>query len=212
MQTKKHFLSFSALLLFFILAVASSQQNKIHYQAFNYYNKVELDESRNYLVKMDGTIIYSNNIIWKTTLFKDKVILDNVNISIAEVRGFKFREKYYGKLNNTFIPRIIHGKINVYVKIDEESVTETDDHGFHTSKHFSNTRHYAQRGEDGPMILLANEKVVMDFVKDCPASLHMVDKGYSQLRKGHRKDFNYMNKVFDIYNNGCNSDSDSDSL
>lgn len=206
--SKNHSLAFFALISFSILAVSCVQQNHIHYGAFNYNNRVEDELTKSFIIKQDGTKVYGKNASWSKGLFKSHVYLDGVKYLSEEVKGFQKNGTYYGRMDRDYFKRIIHGKINIYVFIDEQNVLETDDHGFHSTHHYSNTKHYAQRGEDGPMIYLANRDVMFDLVKDCPLSVSMLGpKGYKQLRKGRRHDINYANRIFEIYNNDCKEDS-----
>ena len=205
---QKQSLAFYVLISFSILAVSCVQQNHIHYTAFNYGNKVEDEPNKSFIIMHDGSKVYGKNASFGYSFFKPRVYLDGEKFAPGEVEAFQDNGTYYKRLDNTFIRRIIHGKINVYVYIDEERVLVTDTHGKVSSQHYSGTKHYAQRGEDGPLIYLSNRDVMLDLVKDCPISVSMIGpKGYKQLRKGRRHDINYANRIFDIYNNDCKEDS-----
>ena len=135
-----------------------------------------------------------------------KLSLDGVKYPLFEVKAYKNRGTYYIRLDSGFIKRIIHGKINVYVLFDEET-GYVGYHGVTVKTHYSFSKHYAQRGENGPLILLANREVLVDLVKDCPLSVSMIgDEGYEQLKKGNKDDPDYLNNICNIYNNGCKAD------
>ncbi len=126
MKNQKHLLSGFALLIFTVFALAS-RVNKIHYGAFNYSNPVEDPaETRNYLLMDDGTKIYGDKISWKSGLiFKDQIKIDDQKYKIKEVRGYQQKGVFYGRLKSTYIKRIVHGKINVYVEFTDVTTTST---------------------------------------------------------------------------------------
>lgn len=201
---KKQLLSFTVLLVFIFLALASTV-NKIHVNAFNYGNKVEEpSEKGNYLVKTDSTKIYGDKIGWKSgALVKDQVKIDDQSLGFSEVRGYMKDNVYYGKKGNEFIQRIVHGKINVYVQFTLVTSTSTNSRGAMSTRTYTRTDHYAQVGEDGEMIGLAGQKQIKQVVSDCPLAVSMADISDSEMRKAIKKDRNYLNSIFDVYNNGC---------
>jgi len=50
---------------------------------------------------------------------------------------------------------------------------------------------------------MAGRKVIQKAVADCPAALEMASRSYRQVRRELRKNPNYLNNIFDVYNNGC---------
>src|SRR3974390_1506709 len=96
----KHLASVCVLIAFTIFAV-SSRVNKIHYGAFNYYNKVE-DQSANYLEKNDGSRIYGDKITWKSGLFGNSIKIDEQKFKLAEVRGYLQNGTFYGRLGKDY--------------------------------------------------------------------------------------------------------------
>ena len=193
------------LILFFVLAVSCST-NKINYGSFDYYNKVEDDNTTTYIIKNDGTKVYGNNISIVNFDINHQVSLDGIKYPLFEVKAYKNKGTYYIRLDNRYIKRIVHGKINVYVHFDEE-YGHAGYYGLTVKTHYSYSKHYAQRGENGPLILLANREVLVDLVKDCPLSISMIgSEGYGQLRKGNKDDPDYLNHIFNVYNNGCKED------
>ena len=204
LSTKKNLLSFCAVIAFVILALAS-KVNQIHYGAFNYSNRVEdRTENKNYLVKNDGTKIYGESISWKTGLLvKDQIKIDDQKFKISEILGYRNGDTYYGRLGKEYIKRIVHGKVNVYVQFTDVTTTSTDRNGFTRTRSYTRTDQYAQRGDDSKMTPLADQKDIKAMVSDCPIAFQMADIKNSAMRKAIKKDPNYLNKIFDIYNNDC---------
>jgi hypothetical protein len=152
----------------------------------------------------DGTKIYGEKIIWKTGIFvKDQIKIDDQKFKIPEVRGYQTGGVYYARLRNDFIKRIVHGKINVYVQFSEVTTTSTDHSGFTHTSHYTRTDQFAQKGEDGPMIQIASQEDIKKWVSDCPLSVEMCEKSNRQMRKAIKQNRNYLNEIFEIYNNDC---------
>jgi hypothetical protein len=63
--------------------------------------------------------------------------------------------------------------------------------------------HYAQVGEGAPLEAISGQKPIIKLVQDCPLALELADKSDKQIRKAIRSDRNYLNHIFEIYNNGC---------
>lgn len=207
---KKHLLSLCVLAFFAILAV-SSRVNKIHYGAFNYHNRVE-EQSGNYLLMNNGQKVYGDKIGWKSGLLvKDQIRIDDQKFKISEVRGYLDKGVFYGRLKNDYIQRIVHGKINVYVQFTQVTSTSTDHGGFSHTSTYTRTDHYAQMGETGPLNVFGSQKDIKQLVDGCPLAVEMADKSSHQIRKAIRKDRNYLNEIFEVYNNGCKPVADRDS-
>lgn len=205
MQKTKHLLSICAVVLFAILAL-SSKVNKIHYGAFNYSNNVEdKSETGNYIVKNDNTKIYGKKISWKAGLLsKEQIQIDDQKFKISEIKGYHQGENYYSRLGKgDYIRRIVHGKINIYVMFTDVSTTTTDRNGFSRTRNYTRTDQYSQKGEDGQLIGMANQDDMKKLVSDCPAAVQMLELSNKKMRKAIRKDPNYLNSVFEMYNNGC---------
>jgi hypothetical protein len=206
----KFLLPFYSLILIVTLLI-SCDPNRIHYGVFNYYNKVEDDNTTSYIIKNDGRKVYGNYVSWGNADIHKQVVLDGVKYPPSEVKAFKNKGIYYIRFDSGYIKRFIHGKINVYVHFDERYINNNvglNNRNIHFKTHDSHSRHYAQIGEDGPLIFIVNRDVLVDLVKDCPLSVSMIgDDGYDKLMDGHRKDIDYMNNIFNIYNNGCKEDT-----
>ncbi|MBL7751464.1 MAG: hypothetical protein JNN29_08765 [Chitinophagaceae bacterium] len=200
----KHLLSLLAVGFFVFLALAS-KVNKIHYGAFNYKNAVEeKSEKGDYLDLTNGTRVYGKNIQWKSGLLvKDVVKIDDQSFKFGEVKGLRMGDTYYGRLGKTFIQRIVHGKINVYVHMYQVTTTSTSSAGFVRTSSYTRTDHYAQKGEDGPLEVFAGQKDIKRLVADCPIAVQMADIGNGKMRKSIRKNRDYLNQIFEIYNNDC---------
>jgi hypothetical protein len=168
-------------------------------------NRVEdRSENKNYLVKNDGTKIYGESISWKTGLLvKDQIKIDDQKFKITEIMGYRTGDAYYGRLGKEYIKRIVRGKLNVYVQFTQVTTTSTDRNGFSHTRSYTRTDQYGQRGEDGKMVPLAGQKDIKELVSDCPLAVQMADVKNSAMRKAIKKDPNYLNRIFDIYNNDC---------
>jgi len=202
--SKKNILSCCAVIVFACLAL-SSKVNKIHYGAFNYENRVEdPSETRTFLLMENGTKVYGEKVVWKSgILVKDQIRIDDQKFKIPEVRGYQVNGIFYGRLGNNYIKRIVHGAINVYVLFTDVTETSTDHSGFTHTHTYTRTDQYAQKGEDGPMIAIGGQDDIKKLVADCPISVEMCNKSNSQIRKAIKKNRNYLNNIFDVYNNGC---------
>ena len=202
-KLKQHLVTLATALLF-ILFAAASKVNKIHYGAFHYDNMVEDNASGNYLVKNDGEKIPGGKISWKSGLLvKDQIKIDDQKFKISEIRGYREGSQYWGRLKNVFIKRIVHGKINVYVQFKEESSTYTDGAGNTHTRNYTASYQYSQIGEDGPMEPLAGQGDIKKLVADCPIALEMASLSNGKMRRAIKKNRNYLNDIFDVYNNGC---------
>jgi len=201
---KAHVLSGLALVLFSILAV-SSTVNKIHLGAFNYSNAVESSaDTGTYLLTNDGTKIYGSRIEYTFGLLAKKQIkIDDQKFKSAEIKGYHTNGAYFGRLGNEYIRRIVHGKINVYVKFTQVSSTSSDHFGNTYNHDYTRTDHYAQKGEDGELLEIAGQSDIKRLLSDCPAAVAMADISNAQMRKEIRKNPNYLNRIFDLYNNDC---------
>jgi hypothetical protein len=203
-MNRKNLLSLCCVSFFILLALASTT-NKISYGAFNYGNRVEdMSEKSNYLEKNDGSRVYGEKIKWKSGLLvKDQIQIDGEKFPITEIRGYRQDDSYFGRYKNEYVHRIVHGKINVYVLISQVTTTSTDHNGFtHTSSRTVAT-HYSQRGEDGPMVVFTGKDDIKELVRGCPLAVEMASITNKQLRKAIRKDRNYLNSIFEVYNNDC---------
>jgi len=200
----RNLLSFAVVILFVFLGLASAV-NKMHYGAFNYNNKVEeKSDEGNCLIKNDGTKIYGRKIDWQSGLIvKDQIKIDDQKFKISEVRGYRDGDKYFGRKGNKYIKRIVHGKVNVYVDFTEVSSTSTDSQGRMRTRNYTRTDQYGQIGEDGKLVVLAGQKEIKELLSDCPLAVEMASLSNSQMRKALKKDPNYLNSIFDVYNNNC---------
>lgn len=210
--TKKHLLSICCLLVFGLLAV-SSKVNKIHMGAFNYGNRVEDPrETRNYLLLNDGTKIYGDKVKWQSgLLLKDRISIDDQKYKIPEVRGYFSNGTFYGRLKGDYIKRIVHGKLSVYVQFSMVTTTSTDHSGFtHTSTR-EVAYHYYQRGEDGVLTGLGGQEDIKQAVAGCQLAVDMASLSNRQMRKAIKRNRNYLNNIFETYNNDCQALDDNES-
>ncbi|MGC4096123.1 MAG: hypothetical protein QM706_03315 [Nitrospira sp.] len=201
----KNGLSLLVIVAFTLLGLAS-KVNKIHVGAFEYNNPNETDlEKGNYLVKNDGTKVFGDKIKWKSGLFvKDRIGIDDQQFKISEIRGYKNENTYYGRLDNEYIKRIVHGsKLNVYVVFSTGTYMTTDSRGFSRTHTYERATHYAQRGEDGEMTVFAGQHDIKKLVADCPLAVQMASLSDRKMRRAIRKDRHYLNSIFETYNNDC---------
>lgn len=199
-----HLYSFCCLAAFTFFALAS-KVNKIHLGAFNYQNKVEdVSDTRNYLLMNDDSKVYGEKISWKSGLLvKDQIKIDDQKFKILEVKGYQRDRVFYGRLKNDYIQRIVRGKINVYVQFTQVTTTTTDGSGFTHMNTYTRTDHYSQRGDNGPMVVFGSQKDIQELVAGCPLAEEMAAKSNHQIRKSVRSNRNYLNDIFEIYNNDC---------
>lgn len=201
---KKHLLSLLVLVGFIFLAVASTT-SKIHYTAFNNEKQVEEKSIEgNYILMEDGSRIHGKKVTWKSgILAKDQVKIDDEKFPMRDVKGYMTNNIFYIKKGNEFIKRIVHGKINIYVQYTQVSRSSTDRNGFTHNHSYTRTDHYSQAGDNGQLIGIGGQEDIVRLVSDCPIAVEMADISNSKLRKAIKKDLNYMNRIFEIYNNDC---------
>ena len=198
---RKHFLSLAIIVAFIFLA-SSSAVNKLHMGAFNYNNKVEDTANEgNYLLLNNGNIIKGEKIGWQSGLLSNhKIKIDNQKFASKEVRGYRKGDEYFARLGDEYIQRIVHGpKINVYVQFTD--VTSQSTTG--SSRTYTRTDYYAQKGEDGPLVAFGSQKKIKELVADCPLAVEMADKSDKEIRHAIKKNRNYLNSIFEVYNNNC---------
>lgn len=201
-RSKKHWLSVLTLLVFVVFALAS-KSSKVSRETFGYTDtREDVSTKGNYIVMEDGTKVYGNSISWKSGLIvKDVVTIDKKQYKISDVKGIMLGASYYTKFHKEYLQRLVHGKINVYVKHEEHVSTSTiNGHIYYDSK--TGTEYYYQIGEDGDLKKF-NRGDIQGLLKDCPTAAAMADISKKQLNKALEEDPNYMNKVFHIYNSGC---------
>jgi len=201
---KKQLLSLLVVAVFGLLALAS-KVNKIHYGAFNYDNRIEEPSPQgNYLDLADGTRMYGKKVSWKSGLLvKDGVKIDDHKYKMNEVLGYYADGVYYTRQGNEYIKRIVRGKINIYVKFTEVTSTTTDARGFTRSRTYTRTDHYAQKGNDPKLLPVAGQSDMKALVADCPEAVAMADLSNRQMRRTIKKNRNYLNSIFEVYNRGC---------
>jgi hypothetical protein len=203
-HTVKNFYSFIVIIFFMILAAGSAQVNKIHCGAFSTTPSGEDLTGDNYVLMNDGTKVFGDRVTWKAGLIvKDQIKIGDQAFKIKETQGYFANGIYYTQLGSTYAKRIIHGKINVYYTENLVTSTSTDGQGRMRTSNRTVCTHYAQRGDNGAIVPIADQGDIKEFVKDCPASLAMIDKKDKEIRRSIKKDHFYMNQIFVTYNNGC---------
>lgn len=192
--------------LFILIAAGSAKVNKIHCGAFSYAPSAEeRSEKRNYVEMHDGTKVFGDDVSWKTGfLVKDQIRIDDQKFPIKDTRGYFSKGTYHIRFGSSYAKRIVHGKkLNVYYKEELITTTTTSPNGGVRTSTRVACFHYVQVGEKGELTPIANQKDIMEFVKDCPTSVEMIDKKNKAIRRSIRKDRLYLNNIFNIYNNDC---------
>jgi hypothetical protein len=195
-------LIFLLTLLVFLMLTISCNVYKFHCGSFNAEDlKEEIENSRNFILKNDGTKVYGDKITYKYgLLLKKEITIDKQIFNSAEVRGYQAKGVYYGRIGGKFVKRIIHGKLNVYV--EESMSNKYYAEKFTTS--YIQCLHYVQKGETGDLVMITSQKDIMQFVGDCQKAVEMTNLNAGKIRKAIKKDYNYLNKIFENYNaNDC---------
>lgn len=189
-------LYFPALIFLLVCSVSCSNVNYLHLGAFKAKDIVEdTTDTRNFVVKNDGTKIYGDKISWKSgLLLKNEISIDGQLFKMSEIRAYRGNNIFYHRMGSEYIRRIIRGKINVYIKY---SMSNFD------GQPYTRTDHYFQKGENEVLHTLSNKKEIQELVAGCSMASEMLDVSYGKLRKEIKKDKRYLNTVFEIYNNGC---------
>ena len=200
----KSLLSVLAIAAFALLAFASTV-NKIHLNAFKYDNAIEDPSPQgNYLEMADGSRLFGTKIKQTGGLFsKAKIKIDEESYPTLDVKGYREGNSYYIRLGKAaFIKRIVRGRINVYVHIYQTTSTYVSQGRTYTSNN-TRTDHYAERDNSGQLTVIAGQREIQELVRDCPKALEMASLSDRELRRAIKKDRNYMNSIFEVYNNGC---------
>jgi len=195
MKFTKQTLSVLAIAAFFLMAVASTTV-KIQTNQFSSKTAPEDKVESTYLVLNDGSHVTGKKITWTAgVILKDQIKIDNQKFKFAEVRGYMQNGIYRKRSGSDFLDRLVHGKINIYRDISH--ITTTSGH--------SNTPfiHYMQRGENGPLIIIANKKNIKEAVSDCPLSLELASLSDREMKKALKSNGRYLNEIFEVYNNDC---------
>ncbi len=198
---QNHPLTLAIIVSFFILASGCSS-NSLQIGSINYFNKVEDKTNEgNYLELNNGTKIKGDTITWKAGSFvKDEIKIDNQSLAVKEVKGYRKEDDYYIRIKKEYIKRIVHGtKINIYMM----SFNKEYSNGNGGTSVVTKTNFYSQKGDDSPLEVFHKLKSIRRLVADCPVAIKMLDKRNWKIRKAMRKNGNYLNSVFDVYNNNC---------
>lgn len=131
--------------------------------------------------------------------------MDGQTFKIKETRGYYRNGNYYGNVGGVYAQRIVEGKLNVYYTTGSVTVSSTNSRtGATTFRERQVCTHYVQVGDSGPVKVIASQKDILEYVKDCPMAAEMIDKKNKAIRKAIRSNRNYLNEIFITYNNGCN--------
>jgi hypothetical protein len=190
-------------LLAFLMLAVSCNVYKLHCGAFN--TNVSLEDSengKNFILKNDGTKVYGDKINYQYGLIlKEEITIDRQIFKSREVRGYQAKGVYYVRIGGKFIKRVIHGKLNVYV---EELMSMKFNATKNITLPYIQCLHYVQKGEIGELVMITSQKDIMQFVGDCQKAVEMINLSPAKIRKAIKKDYNYLNKIFESYNaNDC---------
>lgn len=160
----------------------------------------EKSEQGNYLLKNDDSKIYGKKIKGLYGLVvKDYISIDGQKFKPSEIKGYREGKFYYARLKSAYIKRVVHGAINVY--IHQENHMQTSG-ATNMSRNVIRIYQYYQNGDNGELILFG-DKDIKEIVKGCPKAESLADKSAGELRKAIRKNPNYINEIFEVYNKDC---------
>lgn len=198
-----HFFSFIIATIFLVVAAGSAKVNKIHCGAFSRQSTGEENIDGGYVLLNDGSKIHGDKVKWKSGLLvKDQIKIGDEKFAIKETKGYFLNGSYYTRLGNNYVRRIIHGKLNVYYTEEMRTNTSYVNGQMRTTNRMVCT-HYVQVGDNGGLNIIANQRDILQYVKDCPKSVEMIDKKDKQIRRSIRKNRFYLNQIFVTYNNNC---------
>ncbi|HEX2627404.1 MAG TPA: hypothetical protein VHM26_00280 [Chitinophagaceae bacterium] len=206
MKKNKRSLSLIVIASFALFALISCKGGQLTYASFTHSSPdAGGSDSSNYVIKKDGTKIFGKELAHRRTtgvLGSSSAILDGKKYVSPELRGFKLPGEYYGSVKGGgFGRRIIHGKLNVYTIVTAKSM-KTGAYGL-SSYNYNVTQYFYQRGEDGEIREFKKYSEIKDLVSDCPLAVSMLEKGKKEIKHAIKADNNYLNRVFEIYNNDC---------
>lgn len=118
------------------------------------------------------------------------LIVNSADYKVKDIKSYQYKGEYRTTFKNSFITRIIKGKINVYRQVIN--------HGYNMSGGYnagSATHHYLQKGENSK-IEYFDIKTLEEMVKDNPKALDWV-KQYKGLKK---KNDTYLDNAISVYN------------
>jgi hypothetical protein len=203
-HTKRaHLFSILTAIAFLFFAAGSAKVDKIHCGAFSALPLGESKAETNYVEMNDGSIITGDKITWKSgIILKDQIKINDQKIAIKETRGYYSNGSYFGRLGKSYVKRIVHGKLNVYLRQEYITTTETVNGQMRTRTRLD-CDVYVQVGDNGDIRQIGDQKDIREYVKECPTALALIDKKDKEIRRSIRKNPSYLNEIFMIYNNGC---------
>lgn len=195
-----------AVAFFLLIAAGSARVNKLHCGAMSQSSTGETHKNGMYLILKDGTEIEGDRITWKAGLLsKEQIKIDDQKFAIKETRGYYSNGTYYGRVGRgDYAERIVHGaRLNVYFTKEWVTSTSTSRTGMMRTSQRLVCTHYVQRGEEGELEAIANQKDILKYVGDCKIAAEMIDKKDKEIRRSIRKNSMYLNNIFIVYNNDC---------
>lgn len=159
-------------------------------------------DTRNYILKKDGTKIYGEKVSIDFHLLRKHIIMiDNQSVKLSETRGYRMKNVFYGYAGvNSFFQRIAHGRLNMY--FDEGRLITTNQQGLQTGNQpYYNL--YFQKGETDKITFVKSRTKLKELISDCPEAFKLLNITPQELSNRINANPDYMNKAFDIYNNDC---------
>ena len=199
MKENKSKFEYPLILIFTFVLLAQetkSQWKTIQCSSFSLrsYGEDSTDK-RNYLELIDGTKVYGQEISWQRGLGKNEVKIDDKRYDFKDVRGYFKKGRVSLRIGNDFAIRFILGKLSVYF-------LETFQPSFERGSQTRMVCDIYVQGKSG-LDRVVDKEDIMDWVKDCPKSAAMINKTNKEIKEAIRKNNDYLNQIFIIYNNDC---------
>lgn len=207
-SVKKNVLSILVCSVFIFMALASSK--KILPRGVFDESKPRgevIPDTLGCLVLKNETRVYGNKVRYQSgAVVKNQVQIDGKKFPMKEVRGYYLNGMYYGLYKTDFYKRVLHGKINIYYG-QATSTNNMSNYNQRWNKTTTRTVEYVywQKGESGDFNPLHSWKHVKQAVKDCPLAYELANRKKGVLKKEVKKDEEYLWRIFEIYNNNCDS-------
>ncbi|PQJ21567.1 hypothetical protein [Tenacibaculum sp. SG-28] len=146
----------------------------------------EIDESKNFIYKTDGSILYGVNLEYRTPMFKKNYFkLDSLTINSEDVKFYKSGVNFFGSTKgsgSSFALRTIQGKINYYTLTstynNSAPINNTGGIGFGGT---STTQNYYYNSGFNPLKIANYENLSVDLQTNPKSILYL--KKYHNAKK-----------------------------
>lgn len=163
-------------------------------------------DKRYYLIKNNNEKIYGSKITGKWgDLVKDRISIDDQKFNPKEITAYRNGNLFFHSLSEgslIFVPRVIHGQLNVYIH-NESFYSTSYIQGKSTQTLRWITTYYIQKGEDGNLVQFTSKESILPYIQDCPKAIAMLSITEPELKKAIKANKNYVNEAFETYNNDC---------